>query len=314
MIQHWTELGSLWNAARRAARGKRHRPSVAKVLFDLEGTVLRLRRELRDGTWQPGIPQAHAIRDPKPRIIHAAPFADRIVHQALCAAIGPLLDRGLIEHSYACRVGKGTHAALRQARLWARSYSHFVHLDVVKFFPSLDHAILLAQLERVIPCEATRAICERIVQAWRGPGVRFYFPGDDLFTPYGRTVGLPIGNLTSQHFANRYLSPVDHRAKDRLRIRPYLRYMDDMLFFGNDRSQLQDWAHELEDACYRQRARLHPCGPCAEEATRRAGGAPRPLPALASVYLCTLGPRHDLETAHQDPAQPGDPGLRPVGP
>ena len=73
--------------------------------------------------------------------------------------------------------------------------------------------------------------------------MRFYFPGDDLFTPYGRSVGLPIGNLTSQHFANRYLSPVDHRAKDRLRIRPYLRYMDDMLFFGNDRSQLQDWGH-----------------------------------------------------------------------
>jgi len=71
-------------------------------------------------------------------------------------------------------------------------------------------------------------------------------------------VGLPIGNLTSQHFANRYLSPVDHRAKDRLGIRAYLRYMDDMLLFSDDKEQLRDWGHQLEEACWKQRLRLHP--------------------------------------------------------
>jgi hypothetical protein len=84
---------------------------------------------------------------------------------------------------------------------------------------------------------------------WTQPA-RFHFPGDDLFAPTTRAVGLPIGNLTSQHFANRFLSPVDHRAKDRLRIRPYLRYMDDMLLFDDDAGRLRAFGHALEEACW----------------------------------------------------------------
>ncbi|MBN1608248.1 MAG: RNA-directed DNA polymerase [Polyangiaceae bacterium] len=115
-------------------------------------------------------------------------------------------------------------------------------------------------LEHDIPCARTVALCRRIVAAgaaWSSPP-RFYFPGDDLFTPWVRPAGLPIGNLTSQHFANRFLSPVDHRAKDRLRIRPYLRYMDDMLLFGDDRGQLEDAARNLEQLAADLRLRLHP--------------------------------------------------------
>lgn len=87
---------------------------------------------------------------------------------------------------------------------------------------------------------------------------RFHFEGDDLFTPLSRAIGVPIGNLTSQHFANRYLSPVDHRAKDRLRIGAYLRYMDDMLVMDDDAARLRDLGAELEHACARLRLRLHP--------------------------------------------------------
>lgn len=86
---------------------------------------------------------------------------------------------------------------------------------------------------------------------------RFHFPGDDLLTPFRRVVGLPIGSLTSQHFANRYLSPVDHKAKDRLRLRDYLRYMDDMLLFDDGRARLVDHALTLEELCQRRRLRLH---------------------------------------------------------
>jgi RNA-directed DNA polymerase len=260
MFERWTCVSELWNAARRAARGKRHRESVARTLLDLEPTVLRLSDELRAGTWRPGRATAHAIRDPKARTIVAAPFVDRIVHQALCHAVGPLLDRGLIGDTYACRVGLGTHAALRRATRWARTYRFALHLDVRKFFPSIDQDILLAQLGREVPCERTLEVCRAILSAGadRITPVRFHFAGDDLFAPLSRAVGLPIGNLTSQHFANRYLSPVDHRAKDRLRLRPYLRYMDDMLLFGDDRERLHDAGHAIEEACARLRLRLHP--------------------------------------------------------
>ncbi len=259
LFDTWTSVGSLWDAARRAARGKRLRPSVARTLLDLEGTVLTLHRALRDGSWRPGIPSKHLIRDGKTRLISAAPFPDRIVHQALCASIRPLLDRHLIDRTFACRVGLGTHAAVRQARLWAHHYPFALHLDVAKFFPSIDHVLLMAQLEHDVPCPLTLDVCGHILEAGseRVAPVQRHFPGDDLFSPHARAVGVPIGNLTSQHFANRFLSPVDHRMTDRLRIRPYLRYMDDMLLFGNDRAQLTDWGHALEEACLRQRLRLH---------------------------------------------------------
>ena len=260
LLESFTTLTELWKAAHRAARGKRHRASVARTLLDLEPTLLRLQQELQAGTWRPGRPTSHTISDPKRRVITAAPFGDRIVHQALCAAIGPLLERHLITDTYARRVGRGTHAALRRARIWSREYRYFVHLDVRQYFAAIDHAILLGQLRRDVRCKETLELCSHILGAGAAAirPARFHFAGDDLFEPLRRGIGLPIGNLTGQHFANRYLSPVDHRAKDRLRIRAYLRYMDDMLLFDDDRARLKDNARAIEEACWRHRLRLHP--------------------------------------------------------
>ncbi len=255
-----TSVRALWEGARRAARGKRDRSGVARAMLDREGLVLGLHRALRDGSWWPGLPARFEVRDPKARTIAAAPFADRVVHQALCAEIGPRLERGLIGDSYACRVGKGTHAALARAERWLRAHRFALHLDVRKYFLAIDHELLLAQLARDLRCPRTLALCERIVRegARHLEPARFHFAGDDLFAPLARGVGLPIGSLTSQHFANRYLSPVDHRAKDRLRVRAYLRTMDDLLLFDDDRARLTDLGHALEEACHRQRLRLHP--------------------------------------------------------
>jgi hypothetical protein len=256
----WTSLRELWSAAKRAARGKRDRPSVALALLHLEGVTLGLHRALRAGSWQPGSATCHWICDPKPREIVAAPFEDRIVHQALCAQIGPILDRQLIDHTYACRVGRGTHAALRQARVWARHYRCFAHLDARKYFPSIDHDLLLGMLRRRIGCAQTLQVCERIIAAGTQSVTpcRWYAPGDDLFSPLGRHAGLPIGNLTSQHFANRFLSPVDHFAKHGLRVHAYLRYMDDLLLFDDDRQRLHDNCSRLQRRCEDLRLRLHP--------------------------------------------------------
>ncbi len=243
----------------RAARGKRHRTSVARIMFDLERVLLELEESLQAERWVPGPQRSRLVHDPKERRIHIAPFEDRIVHQALCAEIGPLLERSLIGDTYACRVGRGTHAALHRATGWARFYRYFVHLDVRKLFPAIDHSILFAQLERDVRCAKTLNVIEKILAAGRDADApRFHFPGDDLWTPATRALGLPIGSLTSQHFANRFLSPMDHRAKDRLRIRPYLRYMDDMLLFANDREELAGWARSLEEQAWKLHLRLHP--------------------------------------------------------
>jgi len=251
-------VGALYAAAARAARGKRHRASVASFLLELEPLLCDLRTALVLGTWRPGRPQLREIRDPKPRTISVAPFRDRVVHQALAAVLAPRLERRLVRDTYACRVGMGTHAALARARAWARTYRWYAHLDVVKFFPSCDHAILAAQAHADHPESWLRALCAVIVDAGDCEGRRAHFPGDDLLSPLAHAVGLPLGNLTSQLWANRYLDPVDHLVKDRLRVRPYLRYMDDMLLFHDDRRALEQLARTVEDACHGLRLRLHP--------------------------------------------------------
>jgi len=196
------------------------------------------------------------VHDPKPRRIDVPTFADRVVHQCLAAALEPRIERRMIADSFACRRGHGTHAALRKARAWARTYRWWVRLDVARFFPTIDHCLVREHLRRDVPHAALRALCERILAA-AGTTDAPYVPGDDLFTPVGRRVGLPLGSLTSQLWANRYLDPVDHLAKDHLRVRAYLRYMDDMLVMHDDRGALVAIARRIEDACHGLRLRLH---------------------------------------------------------
>jgi hypothetical protein len=185
-------------------------------------------------------------------------FRDRVVHQAIAAIMAPRIERRLVHDTFACRPGRGTHAALARARAWARTYRFHVHLDVVRFYPAIDHAIVRTQLAEDHHEPWLLALCDRILAAGRGATFRAHFPGDDLFAPLARAVGLPLGNLTSQHWANRYLDPVDHLVKDRLRVRPYLRYMDDLLLFADDRAALADLARRVEEACWSLRLRLHP--------------------------------------------------------
>ncbi|MCB9660288.1 MAG: RNA-directed DNA polymerase [Sandaracinaceae bacterium] len=251
-------LRSLLAAAARAARGKRSRASVARYLVELEPRLIDLERRLLAGTWVPQRPVMLRVHDPKPRTISVQPFEDRVVHQALAAVLGPRLERTLIRDTYACRVGAGTHAALRRARAWARTYRYWVRLDVVRYFPSVDHAVLRELLAPETPEPWLWRLCDLILERGECERERAYFPGDDLFTPHTRDVGLPLGNLTSQLWANAYLSPVDHFVKDRLGHRAYLRYMDDMLLLGDDRGVLADASAAVVAACADRRLRIHP--------------------------------------------------------
>lgn len=251
---------ALWAAAARVCRGKRWSPAVARLRLQMEDEILRLRDDLLSGRWLPSPVHEMTIHDGKTRIISVPSVRDRIVHHAMMAVLGPRIERRLIQQSFACRPGKGTHAAFRLARAWARTYPWFVHIDVVRFFPSIDHQIVREQFDKDVPEPFLRSLCERILDGGARPGL-YHFPGDDLFSPANRRVGLPLGSLTSQYWANRFLDPLDHTIKDRRRVRPYLRYMDDLLVFGHHRDYLAKLAREIEDHLLGLRLRVHPYQP-----------------------------------------------------
>ena len=216
--------GNLMLAFRKARRGKLEKPGVVAFSRSLKTELRHLQGPLRNLSWQPGPFSTFPIFEPKMRMISAAPFCDRVVHHALMNVVEPILERRQIFHSYACRPGKGTHACVRQAYRNQRRFSWFLRLDVRKFFDSIPHVRLLELLRREVWDPGIFSLLERIVHA----------AGCD-----GR--GLPIGNLTSQHFANFYLSYLDHFVLQTLRPCAYVRYMDDFVLWGRGRQEMSGW-------------------------------------------------------------------------
>jgi retron-type reverse transcriptase len=227
LFEQITPFSNLLLAAHKAARGKRDKPSVARFEFHLEPELLLLQEELQNLTYQPGAFFTFEVRDPKRRQICAAPYRDRVVHHAVCHILEPFFERRLIFDSYACRPGKGTHAAIARAQRFSRCYRYFLKCDIRKYFQSIDQAVLQTLLAKLFKDPPLLVLLSRIIE---------HAPPD---AEAGR--GLPIGNLTSQHFANLYLSELDHYLKDRRRIKGYLRYMDDVLLFADDKLTLHGW-------------------------------------------------------------------------
>jgi len=214
------------------------RPDIGRFLADLEPNLCGLQRELEAGCYQPGEYRTFWIRDPKVRQISAAAFRDRVVHHALTRILEPIFERRFTDFSFASRKGFGQHPALRKARAACARYPYVLKCDIRKYFPSIDHAILKDLLARVIKCRRTLELAGRIIDGSNEQEpAEAYFDGDDLFTPYERRRGLPIGNQTSQFFANVYLNPLDHYVLRELRPALYLRYVDDFLLFGDDKKR-----------------------------------------------------------------------------
>ena len=253
------DLENLLLALEQARLGKRHKVDVAEFIFFTEAGLWRLHRELQAKTYCPGPYRTFRIREPKARLISAAPFRDRVVHHAVCQVIEPLFERSFIFDSYACRIGKGTHAALDRFTQFARRNRYVLKCDVRKFFPSIDHEILKDLLRKRIRDRDALWLLDLIIDHSnpQEPAV-FYFPGDDLFSPHQRQRGLPIGNLTSQFFANLYLNPLDHFVKEELRVRDYLRYCDDFVIFSNDKAHLQEIKARIGVFLEPFRLKLHP--------------------------------------------------------
>ena len=215
------DFGHLYRAYRRALRGSGHTREALAFSFHLERELLQLVQELRTGQYQPAPYRYFHIYEPKKRLISVAPFRDRVVHHALVGVLEPIFDRCFIYDSYATRVGKGSHAALQRAQQFVRRYRWFYKADIHQYFASIDHDLLLQRVAHKVKDAQVLALTERIIRN-----------GGEA----GR--GLPIGNLTSQFFANVYLDPFDHWVKQELRVKGYLRYMDDFVLFAEEKGLL----------------------------------------------------------------------------
>jgi len=289
-------------AHQKAARGKRGQRAAAAFEYNLADNLLALQHELETETYTPGPYHFFYIHDPKHRLISAAPFRDRVARSdhALCHVIEPLFERSFIYDSYANRVGKGTHRALDRAQQFARRFRYVLQCDIRQFFPAIDHAVLRQTLARQVRDSDVLStghcvwLIDRILDS--GVGVlseeydMAWFPGDDPSTGSGqglfaalRPRGLPIGNLTSQFWANCIMNPFDHFVKRELRCQgrspAYLRYVDDFLLFADDKRALWAWREAIAQRLARLRLTIHP------------GAQPRPttagLPFLGFVVYPT---------------------------
>ncbi len=250
---------NLFAAARKAERGKRFTHAAAVFNQRLAENLMPLRGELLSGSYRPGEYRTFQIFEPTHRHISAAPYRDRVVHHALCNVMAPLFERSFIADSYANRIGKGTHRALDRCTEYVRRYSHVFQGDIRQFFPAIDHRVLAARLARRIHDPRVLGLANLILDSSneQEPAI-FYFPGDDLFSPHDRRRGLPIGNLTSQFWANVYLDPLDHFFRDQLGAPGYIRYVDDFLVFSNDANRLAEWRSEAGPFLDGLRLLLHP--------------------------------------------------------
>ena len=228
----WDQIASfeaLHTAYLKARRDKRYEYETLVFSANLEDELVELLDELRSGRYRTGDYQRFFVHDPKTREVAALRFRDRVVQHALVAAMEPIYEHRFIADSFACRSGRGIHAAtdrftefLRRAhRKWDQTY--VLKADVCKYFASVDHGRLKAAIRRYIACPPTLAVIDEIVESWNAETGK----------------GMPIGNLTSQLFANIYLHELDEFIKYERRWKFYLRYMDDFLLIGPNKAELQ---------------------------------------------------------------------------
>lgn len=230
----WEEIvtfENMYDAYLEARKGRRYRSEVMSTAKRLELILHQLIFELNVGEWRPAKYYEFECRtEVKRRTINAPTFRDRIVHHSIDRVIRPLFERKYIFDSYACRLGKGTHAActrlqhfLRQAGASGKRV-YVLQADISKYYPSISHDVLKEELRRTIADKRLLEVLDLIVESFN----------EDT----GR--GLPIGSLTSQLFANVYLNPFDHFMKECRRERFYLRYMDDFIVVADDKAHLRD--------------------------------------------------------------------------
>jgi RNA-directed DNA polymerase len=222
LIEKVADMENLRLAYWKARKGKEGKKEVITFVEDLDRNLLSLRTQLLCGNVAVGDYKYFTIYDPKERKICAASFSERVLHHALMNVCHANIEKYQVFHSYASRIGKGTFAAVKQAVLYQKQYRWFLKLDVRKYFDSIDQSTLMSLLKRRFKDQLLLQIFSKIIGSYET------VPGK----------GLPIGNLTSQYFANHYLACADHYLLEKLRPAAYIRYMDDMVIWDNDKNRL----------------------------------------------------------------------------
>ncbi|WJQ15787.1 reverse transcriptase/maturase family protein [Geobacillus stearothermophilus] len=220
-------------------------------LHNVEENLIQIQNELIYKTYKVGRYREFYVYEPKKRLIMALPFRDRVVQWAIYQVIEPLFDRQFIKDSYACRKGKGVQAAADRLQYWMRKLDrscenpYYLKLDISKYFYRIDHDVLISILRRKIKDEDLMWLLETIIHS---EDTKFGVPLGDHDFEQERIdgVGMPIGNLTSQLFANLYLNELDQYAKHELHAHYYIRYMDDVVILHPDKRELWKMLEEID--------------------------------------------------------------------
>jgi RNA-directed DNA polymerase len=231
LMESITDPDNLRLAFYKAQKGKTEKPEVIEYRKNLDRNLCNIRDSLSNQTISVGNYHYFIIHDPKERLICAATFPERVLHHALMNVCHPFFEKFQIYDSYATRINKGQYAALERAQKFAAKYKWFCKIDIRKFFDSIDHTVLIDKLKLKFKDPGLMSVFEKIVFSY--------------YTTKGK--GLPIGNLTSQYFANFYLGFADHFIKEQLRVMAYVRYMDDMVLWSNDKNILIEKANLFGD-------------------------------------------------------------------
>ncbi len=223
LIKEIADPDNLRLAFWKACKGKNQSIRVVEYQHTLQTNLSRLRMEILSGEVTIGDYHYFTIFDPKQRLICAAAFSEQVLQHALMNICHKHFEKKQIFDSYASRPNKGSHAALKRAKFYCRNKSWFLKLDVQKFFASIHHDCLKNQIQHVYKDNTLIHIFNEIIDSYQDNTDR----------------GVPIGNLTSQYFANHYLTGLDRFIKEKLRCKSYVRYMDDMVLWHNDKSWLK---------------------------------------------------------------------------
>jgi hypothetical protein len=226
------DMSNLEEALRRAARGKRWQKAVQNVENDRERHLAKLQEMLVSHRFTTAEYRQKYIYEPKKRLISILPFyPDRIVQHAVMLVLEPIWDALMIDTSFACRRGKGQHAASNVCRQYARNHEFCVQCDISKFYPSINHGTLKGILRRKLKDRDVLWLLDDVIDSVEGE------------------VNVPIGNYLSQWFGNLYMNELDMYVKHELKAKAYERYCDDFLFFGNDKEELRRIADKAEAFC-----------------------------------------------------------------
>jgi retron-type reverse transcriptase len=229
LIEEIQDINNLYWAYYKARRGKAGNSDAMHYAKNLHENIHALREQIISGNVSVGNYHYFTIRDPKVRLICAAAFEERVLHHALMNVCHKYFERHMIYDTYATRIDKGIYAALDKAQAAMLKYDYAGKLDFKKYFNTISHDILKEKLRRMYKDKRLLSIFDKIIDSYETSENR----------------GIPIGNLTSQYFANFYLSEMDHYAKEVLRIPVYIRYMDDILVFAHDKSALKNHLSNL---------------------------------------------------------------------